>query len=130
MPENTMQVDRELTTATAADRTPCAVCGKADPAVPGELPALLADVRDLLARFRDAVGGAAQPLYSINDVARYTGRTTEAVRRWVSDGHLKACRVAGTGGRGKLMIHRDELLRLLTPSHEHVSGEGVRNDVY
>jgi excisionase family DNA binding protein len=75
----------------------------------GLLQHLVAVVEDL----RGKVDGARKELFTVEEVARLTGRAAYTVRRWVSEGRLRATRVEGTGRYGRLLIPGDELLRLL-----------------
>jgi excisionase family DNA binding protein len=73
------------------------------------LDLILAELRAL----RELVQGNRKPLLTIDEVARLTGRDPYTVRRWVKEGRLRATRVQGTGPRGRLLVAREELDRLL-----------------
>jgi excisionase family DNA binding protein len=70
-------------------------------------------VRELLRR---ASGAPARPLLTVREVADFTGRSAYTVRRWVGEGRLSATRVHGTGPRGRLLIPRDRVDRLVAAS--------------
>lgn len=63
---------------------------------------------------RDLVAGRSKEHLTVSEVAEMTGRSAYTVRRWISDGRLNASRVSNTGERGRLLIHRDELRRLIS----------------
>ena len=67
-----------------------------------------------LKALRELLHGSRKPLLTIDEVARLTGRNPYTVRTWVKTGRLAATRVHGTGPRGRLLVARDELDRLLT----------------
>lgn len=62
----------------------------------------------------DLVAGRSKEHLTVAEVAEMTGRSAYTVRRWISDGRLTASRVSNTGKRGRLLIHRDELRRLIS----------------
>ncbi len=49
----------------------------------------------------------------VEEVADLTGRSAYTIRRWISDGKLKAIRLRDGGPRGKLLVPRSELERLV-----------------
>jgi hypothetical protein len=74
-----------------------------------ELRAIRAIIDDLGALVR----GQAKSHYTVEEVARATGRSPYTVRRWIGDGRLIAKRIQGTGPHGKLLIAREDFAALL-----------------
>ena len=62
---------------------------------------------------RRQLEGTRKDLYTTSEVADATGRSEYTVRRWIADGLVAAIRVEGTGPRGRLLISRSELSRLV-----------------
>lgn len=60
----------------------------------------------------DVLRAREKPYHSVEDVAQRYGRSAYTVRRWISEGRLKATRLRDGGPRGRLMIAREELTRL------------------
>jgi len=77
------------------------ICGKLD-AFESKLEAL----HSLLSARR-------KDFYTVEETAGVFGRSTFTIRRWVSEGKLQATRVSGTGPRGRLLVARTELERLI-----------------
>ena len=92
-------------------------------APPADAPAVLAVVTALkgeVASLKRMTGelveharGKVKPLLTVEEVASEVGRAPYTVRTWVKTGRLKATRVAGTGPRGRLLVRREDLERLL-----------------
>lgn len=64
-------------------------------------------LRELLARRR-------KDHYVVEEIAELTGRSCYTIRRWISEGRLSAIRIPDGGPRGKLLVPRSELERLIT----------------
>lgn len=62
---------------------------------------------------RQILNGRSKSLYSVEEVARLSGRSAYTVRTWIRDGLITATRVEGTGPRGRLLIPHAELAKLL-----------------
>ena len=67
-----------------------------------------------LDELRDIVQGKSKSHYTVEEVAEMTGRAPFTVRRWITEGRLPATRVAGTGPKGRLLIARADVQRLIT----------------
>lgn len=74
---------------------------------------VLAQIRRDLADLRQALAGARKDYYTVEEVARLVGRSAYTVRRWITEGRIRATRVTGTGPRGKLLVPRDQLAVLI-----------------
>jgi excisionase family DNA binding protein len=82
-------------------------------AQPAQLAPVLTDIFHALDEIRTRMAGAYKPLLTVEEVARLTGRSAYTVRRWVKDGRIKATRISGTGPRGRLLVAREQLRRLV-----------------
>lgn len=98
-PSSSLGSVRDMLSELAASRLP-------------RLERKLDDVLQLLA-------GQRKDLYTIDEIAELTGRSAYTVRRWVTEGKLTATRVAAGGPRGRLLIARAELDKLVA------SGKGA-----
>jgi excisionase family DNA binding protein len=70
------------------------------------------DVLRLLAAHR-------KDMFTVDELAELTGRSAYTVRRWIAEGKLAAIRVTSGGPRGRLLIARAELDKLIA------SGKGA-----
>src|SRR5262249_5840784 len=80
---------------------------------PDALAPVLAEILRELREIRGTLAGVHKPLLTIEEVADLTGRSPFTVRRWVKQGRIRATRVNGTGPRGRLLVGRDQLERLI-----------------
>ncbi len=86
-----------------------------------ELTTTLRDVRALVQATHDRVAGTVKEFFSVSELARLVDRSEFTVRRWIKQGWLEAERVSGTGPRGRLLISRSELPKLI--------GRGLSKDL-
>jgi excisionase family DNA binding protein len=73
------------------------------------IPTVLAAVKDVRALLTER----QKPLLAVEEVADITCRSAYTVRRWITEGRIAAIRVEGTGPRGRLLIAREELAKLV-----------------
>jgi hypothetical protein len=85
-----------------------------------QIPLILAGVRQLL----ELLEGRRKQRLTVEEFAAEVGRTPFTVRRWIAAGLVDASRVAGTGPRGRLLIGRDQLHRLIDTERPGTSSEG------
>jgi excisionase family DNA binding protein len=67
----------------------------------------------MLTEVRDRLAGHHKPVYTVEELAGLTGRSPYTIRRWIKQHKIEACRLDGTGARGRLLISRDQLQRLI-----------------
>ena len=78
----------------------------------------LVDILGLLFRavedIRRQLDGKLKSHLSVEEVAAATGRSPYTVREWIKRGRINAIRVTGTGPKGRLLIPRGEMAKLVT----------------
>ena len=62
---------------------------------------------------RQQLGGKLKSHLVVEEVAAATGRSPYTIREYIRRGRIRATRVAGTGPRGRLLIPREELEKLI-----------------
>ena len=80
------------------------------------LAQIQANISKLFSRLDEIHGlvtGRTKEHHTVAEAAEMFGRSAYTIRRWITEGRLKASRVIDTGQRGRLVIHRDELQRLI-----------------
>lgn len=70
-------------------------------------------VEILQERARTKMDGENRELLTVEQAANYLQLSQSSIRSYIRQGKLKAFRVAG---KRKVLIHRDELLKLLEPA--------------
>jgi excisionase family DNA binding protein len=73
------------------------------------IPQILAVANDI----RTHLSGMRKSHYTVEEIAEATGRAPYTVRTWHKRGRIRAIRVAGTGPKGRLLIPREELEKLV-----------------
>ena len=79
-------------------------------------PDMLILLKQINSKVDDLRGGLAQhrkDFHTVEELAQLTGRTPYTIRRWIGEGRLTAIRIAEGGPRGRLLIPRAELDRLV-----------------
>jgi excisionase family DNA binding protein len=74
---------------------------------------MLKQILHELQEIRGQLAGSRKAYYTIEEIAELTGRSQYTVRRWVKENRIQATRVTGTGPRGRLLVARDQLDRLV-----------------
>jgi excisionase family DNA binding protein len=92
------------------------------PADFAEQAKLLPAILEAVVEVRELIAGRRKDLLTIEEVAEATGRSAYTVRQWVKQKRVNAIRVSGTGPRGRLLVPRDELRKLID------SGRGSQID--
>ena len=78
-----------------------------------ELIAVMRGLDTKLDAIHGQINGQLKPLYSVGEIADMVDRSAYTVRRWISEGLIDAIRVSGTGPKGRLLIPRGELKKLV-----------------
>lgn len=78
-----------------------------------QIMALLVELKAELAGVKSALGSRQKPVLTIEEIAELTGRSAYTIRRWVKERRLTATRIQGTGPKGRLLVSRDEIDKIL-----------------
>jgi excisionase family DNA binding protein len=82
-------------------------------ATDGRLVDVLSKLFDAVDEIRTLLAGRRKSHYTVEEVAEATGRAPYTVRHWISSRRIKAIRVPHTGPRGRLLVPREELERII-----------------
>lgn len=101
-------MDREpLTPATAHEPGPNASAPGTDKIE--EMFGLLCYLKVAVEDIRSQLAAKRKDHYTVEEIADIVGRSAYTVRRWISEGRIKAIRIDGTGPKGRLLVPRDQL---------------------
>jgi hypothetical protein len=82
-----------------------------------EIRVAVADLRYQLehavAELRADLAGKRKSHFTVEEVGALAGRAPYTVRTWIKLGLIKAIRVAGTGPKGRLLVPREELEKVV-----------------
>lgn len=73
----------------------------------------LSEISKRLAHISSDLAGQIKPLLTVSEVADLTDRCEDTVRRWIRNGCLPAHKALGTGPRGRWLVKREDLDRVL-----------------
>ena len=82
-------------------------------AAEADLAATLMLVLTLVRQIWDTLQGVQKDHLSVSEVAQYTARSPYTIRRWIAAGRIAAIRVTGTGPRGRLLVPRGEMTKIV-----------------
>jgi excisionase family DNA binding protein len=74
---------------------------------------LLREIQTAVDELRRRLDGSLKPLLTVEEIAELTGRAPFTVRRWIKQGILSATRTNGSGPRGRLLVSREQVQRLV-----------------
>jgi len=80
----------------------------------------LPSVEDSLEELRELVASRRKDHFVVEEFAEMVGRTPYTIRRWIAEGKLQAIRLQDGGPRGRFLIPRSELERVIA------SGKGAQ----
>ncbi len=79
----------------------------------GDLLGAMKNIERGQQEIREILAGRTKPFHTVEEVAELTGRSDYTVRRWISENRISATRIEGTGPRGRLLVPRGELDKLI-----------------
>jgi excisionase family DNA binding protein len=103
-------------TLQTPDRILERLCGRVEAieTILGGLSKQFPSLGEKLDGLHELVAGHRKNRLTTEEVAALTGRSEYTVRRWITEGKLRAVRITEGGPRGRLLIQREELERLVT----------------
>jgi hypothetical protein len=87
--------------------------GLADNVSADRVLATLIELRGAIDELGSRLDGSTKELLTIEEIARLTARAPYTIRRWVKEGLIDAIRLAGSGPRGRLLVPRAEIRKLV-----------------
>lgn len=66
-----------------------------------------------LSAIKEDLIGKSKPYLTVKEFAREVGRAAYTVRTWIKNGLIEADRIFGTGPKGRYLIRREELDKLI-----------------
>ena len=75
--------------------------------------ALLYGVKDAVEDIRKRLQETSKSHFTVEEIAKMTGRKPYTVRMWIKENRIEAERIPGTGPRGRLLIPRSEINKLI-----------------
>lgn len=79
-----------------------------------EMCELLCSLKVAVEDVRTQLAAKRKGLYTVPEIADLVGRSSYTIRRWISEGRIRAIRIEGTGPKGRLLIARDQLDALIS----------------
>ena len=74
----------------------------------------LMSLKSAVDEIRERIKGNTKDFLTVEEVAEVTGRAPYTVRNWIREGKIRAIRIDGSGPRGRLLIPREELKKLVS----------------
>ena len=95
-----------------------------------EIVARLGDLQESMKEINGKLAGTTKDLLTVEEFGTETGRAPYTVRTWIKAGLITAERVVGTGPRGRLLIPRRELTKLIESGRgERITSTAVRGRI-
>jgi hypothetical protein len=90
-----------------------------------EIVARLGDLQESMKEINEKLAGTMKNFFTVEEFGNHTGRAPYTVRSYIKAGLIKAERIAGTGPKGRLLIPRSELAKLIALGR----GEKITNAI-
>jgi hypothetical protein len=70
-------------------------------------------IEHAVAELRADLAGKRKSHFTVEEVSALAGRAPYTVRQWIKHGLIRAIRVDGTGPKGRLLVPREELEKIV-----------------